>query len=93
MSYNANFWNNYETWNIHLWHGDTFREDAAMYLKVADGDRDIAIAYLAGHIEGIIYEWAPGLPNSPYTDILYAALAEVDYRELAEFYMSDEARV
>ena len=87
MRYNG--WVNYETWNINLWYGDTFKEDAVAFLEAADGDRVTATEMLAGHIRLTVADWAPDLGSSPFGDLLAMSLSEVDYWELAESYIAE----
>jgi len=81
-----NGWKNYETWNINLWldSGESFREDVVCNEELQD------TYALAQHIENFIDELY-GQDCKVYgmfTDLLNAALNEVDYYEIAENWLS-----
>jgi len=89
-SYNG--WSNYETWNCALW----LNNDGSMeYLieratELRDADPDSATYNLAQEIESMIDENNPiGDQSSMFSDMLSAALREVDYDEIAEHIISD----
>lgn len=93
MSYNG--WSNYETWNCNLWLDNDegcysmIREWAEECCKDAD-TRDEAEADLAERIEQLIDdEFTPELPASMASDLLRAAMGEIDYREIAEHHIAD----
>lgn len=92
MTYNG--WSNYETWNVALW----LDNDEGSYLHVREmaknaredhsGEGLERIA-LAGAIEEMVKEAAPDLDASMYSDLLNAALSEVDWREIAEHILGE----
>lgn len=87
-----NGWTNYETWNCNLW----LDNDGSMeYLieratELVRDDPDSAVYDLAREIECMIDEANPiGDQSSMFSDMLSAALREVDYDEIAEHIISD----
>lgn len=84
MSYNG--WKNYETWNVNLWldndgSDEIIREMAADYRDDTNG--------LAHAIQEMIEENMPDLGASMFSDLLSAAMREVDWYEIAEHYIDD----
>lgn len=84
MSYNG--WKNYETWNVNLWldndgSDQVIREMARDYRDNTNG--------LARAIQEMIEENMPELGASMFSDLLSAALSEVDWYEIAEHYIDD----
>lgn len=91
MSYNG--WTNYETWNVNLW----IDNDEGMYSTVRDrareivrseDDKDDAATELANYIENLHEEIKPQVEGT-FADLLSAALAEVNWREIAEHHVDD----
>lgn len=87
-----NGWTNYETWNCNLW----LDNDGSMeYLieratELVQDDPDSACYQLAKEIESMIDDANPiGDQCSMFSDMLSAALREVDYDEIAEHIISD----
>jgi len=87
-----NGWANYETWNCNLW----LDNDGSMeYLveratELRADDPDSAIYDLAKEIESMIDDANPiGNDVSMFSDMLSAALREIDYYEIAEHIISD----
>jgi hypothetical protein len=95
-----NGWTNYETWNVALWLDnergtyDLWRERAKELLA-----RSEATSYLTKE-EGAVYDLARGLREeiegqvpdfgaSMYTDLLNAALSEVNWAEIARHYIEE----
>ena len=86
-SYNG--WKNYETWNVALW----IDNDQGSYNEARDitrslGDKD-APHKLADGLKDWIGEMAPDLGASLFSDLLGAALSEVDWFEIAKHYIED----
>ena len=78
-----NGWTNYETWNWYLWHGDSVEDDFGDIVR--DCDRDVY------KVSQAVEEWtdqlaeAGNLPdNGFFSDILRAAIQEVNWYEIAE---------
>lgn len=98
MSYNG--WSNYETWNVALWidneqgsYSDT-RQWAQEAFDNACGSvedrKDEAKSVLAAQLKDWIEEMNPLAGNaSMFSDLLSAALSEVDWYEIAEHYLSE----
>jgi hypothetical protein len=91
-----NGWTNYETWNVNLWltndEGsesmlqeilDDFRKDED------DEDSENDINGAARAIKGWVEEMMPDLGPSMFSDLLGAAMSEVDWYEIAQNHMDD----
>ena len=94
MSYNG--WSNYETWNCNLWFDD-FTDMAVECLKESfdsdnPDDTDKAIDALTNYIQATVEDFKPNIDNSFYSDILNQAIRQVNFREIAECYISDLAK-
>lgn len=99
MAYNG--WKNYETWNVALWIDnergsyDEAREMARQAWERATTEngltrKKIAVVRLAEQVR----EWVNGMnplagQASMFTDLLNAALSEVDWHEIAESWISE----
>ena len=83
-------WNNYETWNVALW----IDNDQGLLENVHDmGRESIDRASFADAIKEFIGSMAPELEASMFSDLLNSAIAEVDWRELAEAYLKEIAEI
>jgi hypothetical protein len=84
-----NGWTNYETWNAALWMDNdegsykSARCEAEQALEDADNDKDDAKQALAKTLKGQFEENAPDLGASPYSDLLGAAMSEINWYEIA----------
>ena len=99
MSYNG--WRNYETWNVALWidnEQSTYSEAREMVREAYDDtDEDQtheerleeARHGLAKRLEEWVDEMKPDLGASMFSDMLNAALSEVDWQEIAENWLSE----
>ena len=92
MKYNG--WNNYETWVCNLWLDNDGSFDDLSDLAVTmmidhENDRDAATHDLAEHIESIVTDSTPDIGNNMFSDLLSAAIGEIDFYEIAEHYISD----
>ncbi len=94
MAYNG--WSNYETWNLALWIDNdhslySMRSEEVERIVAANDDRDDAERKVAAWLESIVDDGLLGeMPaNGFLADILTMALREVDYREIADTYVSD----
>lgn len=90
-----NGWSNYETWNCALWIDNDqgqqahANEQAREILERNDWDKDAARGDLAYALESMIDEQTPDLPASMFSDLLRAAIGAIDWRELADHYLTD----
>ena len=96
-----NGWSNYETWNVALW----IDNDEGSYNYWWERSREIlesdlsddfaprerkAVWLLADEIKATIEDMSPlASEASLYSDLLGAALSEVDWREIAEHYLEE----
>jgi hypothetical protein len=99
MAYNG--WSNYETWNVALWIGNEegsqreVEEWAEEAWKEAEADKifsreEVAVLDLEKRIQEMIEDGNPLASSaSLYSDLLGAAIGEVDFHEIAEHYIED----
>lgn len=89
-----NGWSNYETWCINLW----IDNDHGLYLERIDmaercvhdaSDKAEAVRELETMLKDWVEEMAPDLGASMWSDLLSAALSEVDWREIAKNTLAD----
>jgi hypothetical protein len=85
MAYNG--WTNYETWATALWidnepHTYAERRDLAR--------RAFGVSQYADSLRTWIRDWAPDLGATLWADLLGAALAEVNWDEIAENWYAEE---
>ncbi len=84
-----NGWTNYETWNVALW----LDNDQGTHEQCHDMAKDArSESDLAAQLKDMVHEWAPDLGASLFSDLLSAALGEVDWREIAGHYWEDAGR-
>ena len=98
-----NGWSNYETWAVKLWldndqgtYYDVTGHASALYAEDAeDTDRvlDDAVYEMADYLQTYVDELQeiilPDMPASVFSDLLRAALSEVNWHEIAESYIQD----
>jgi hypothetical protein len=90
-----NGWTNYETWAVSLWIDNEessyryWRQEAARYQQDI-ADKEDAICGLAGQLKQEISDEAPTDEPSVYSDLLNAALSEVNWAEIAENWLRDD---
>lgn len=96
-----NGWNNYETWNVALWidnEESTYREARDMVREAfddtdADQEHEERVTEATGPLAKRLEEWVdemkPDLGASMFSDLLNAALSEVDWYEIAENWLSE----
>lgn len=86
-----NGWTNYETWNVALWYSNTQAYEYLITRKAKDFkdiyNEDESIRRLAQWIECLVDDEKPRMSNSLYSDILNTALNEVNYKEIATYYV------
>ncbi len=82
-----NGWSNYETWNVKLWLDN---EQGSSEEVRSMARRARSVGDLAEQIKGMVMIWAPDLGASMFSDLLNAALGEVDWYEMAESYYEEE---
>mgnify|MGYP000884505089 FL=1 len=81
-----NGWTNYETWCVSLWIGN----DEGLYNEVQDMIRHKPVNDAADMLKDFIGDMNPLLDDaSLWSDLLGAALSEVDWYEIAENYLSE----
>ena len=90
-----NGWKNYETWNVALWidneqgSQEYWREQAEEILK-ASHDKDEAKTDLAAVLKDEVEENNPiETGHGMYSDILSAALSDVDWYEIASNWIDE----
>jgi|SRR5665213_3375087 len=98
-----NGWTNYETWNVALWIDnepgtyETRREMAVQAWEDAETRRgyesqtrqDSAKYLLSERLREWVEEMAPNLGASMFSDLLSAALSEVNWYEIAENWLEE----
>jgi hypothetical protein len=100
MTCKYNGWKNYETWVVMLWIDNErgtyghWRDAAREALRDAEPTppltrRESAHFALAARLQDETEESAPCLDAGPYADLLNAALAEVDWHEIAAALLED----
>ena len=93
-------WDNYETWVVVLWLDNEEGTYNLMreYAEEARGEGGVedefgvsreATGLLADMIKAFVEESAPDLGASLYSDLLSAAMSEVNYYEIAEHYLEE----
>lgn len=89
MKEEYNGWKNYETWNVALWL-DNDQGSQEMVLDMARNvkDSETATVDLADQLKDMVEENNPlNDQSSMYTDLLNAAISEVDFMEIANNYL------
>lgn len=94
-----NGWTNYETWNVALWldndqgsynHWREKAQDAYDGAESSHRTREEEAAYtLAASLRADMEEAAPDLGASCWSDLLTAALSEVNWDEIAAHYIDE----
>jgi hypothetical protein len=81
-----NGWKNNETWAVNLWLTNDEASESEVRRLTADADD---LAGLSASLKDYVEEGAPDLGPCLYSDLLGAALSEVDWYEIAEHYWED----
>lgn len=100
-----NGWSNFETWCVNLWLENNeaacfhWREQARRCLEEAPDSRlvwdenfrieDAATSMLAERLQDVIVDKMPPRPSDVYSDLLTAALGQVNWEELAVNLLAD----
>ena len=80
-----NGWSNYETWLVNLWYGDFFTD-------IANEGEEVTAEYMQDLVEEML-ESNGELPHYGFAaDIMWTALREVDWDELAEHYAVEDEK-
>lgn len=91
----CNGWSNWATWNCNLWIDD-FTDQAIECIKDNWDKEDpdniaSATSILADMIEQTVTEFMPKIEGF-YADMLNSAMHDINYREIAEHYISDNVK-
>ena len=90
MSDKYNGWTNYETWNVALWlHND---EVSYNYWEEQTSNAE-TVEELASQLEQEVKDQSPARDASLYTDLLGAALSEVNWYEIAKDWKEEQESV
>jgi GTPase Era involved in 16S rRNA processing len=95
-----NGWYNYETWNCKLWLDNEYstyqymqEESKRIYDESEASEystkKENAVYNLSEFIKEYVEENTPEIPASMYSDLLNAAISEINFREIALAYMDD----
>ena len=88
-------WKNYETWVVKLWI-DNDQGTQEYYLDMTREfvkDTETRIGDLADRLKEEIEGGAPDIEASMYSDLMCAALSEIDFYELAEALIEDAEEI
>ena len=86
MSYNG--WSNYETWAVNLW----LSNDEGSYTYWKERAEEVKDVYeLSRELKSEIEQYNPLEEVSVYSDLLSAAISEIDFYEIAEAMLEDIA--
>lgn len=84
-----NGWRNYQTWDVALWLSSDYEFDTAIREYINElGSSDNLVLDLAQYLEDFVEELTPDLGASTYSDLLNNAIAQVDFYEIAENYLT-----
>jgi hypothetical protein len=95
-----NGWTNYETWAVALWLDNdegSYERARELAREARDESAGMGVSpykrtpegLLADQFKDWVQEESPDLGASLYSDLLSAALSEVDWYEIAEHYLAD----
>jgi len=88
-----NGWSNYETWLCNLWFNDfDFTDMMDMFEQCEDkcDVLDIIENYIKEYVaEFVEYSLPPASQHGFIYDMFYAAISEIDWRDIAEHYVDD----
>lgn len=92
MSYNG--WENYETWVVNLWIGNSYssyhwwKTEVEERLEVEDYDTDAVVQEIAEQLKEDIESQMPEVYGM-YKDLLLGAMSEVNYGEIATAWVKE----
>ena len=103
MSYNG--WSNYETWNVALWldnEPSTYTKTREAMCKIWNNNQPIAVdrtiyqtqseatrCQFSQWLKNYVEDMCPDLGASLWSDLLGAAMSEVDWFEIADNWLSE----
>lgn len=85
-----NGWTNYETWSVKLWL-DNEEPTYVMVTESARGavEKGASVYAFADWLRDYVTDMQPDLPASMASDLLSAALSNVNWTEIAQAYLDD----
>ena len=95
MAEGYNGWTNYETWCVNLWldndgSANYLRDHVAMNEPMGVVE---ALKFIGEYVEELQESLLPDMPNSMFSDLLGAAISQVNWYEIAEYYLEDAEEV
>ena len=82
----CNGWTNYETWNVNLWLDNDQCTQSDMERIVRHSRKPMEAE---DALKAYVLDMMPELPPSMFSDILSAAMSEVNWREIVESIRED----